>query len=410
MKAPEIVTLSLTDMANGGAALGRDEARRVIFVPFAIPGEQVRAEVVEDHGRFAQARLLEVLETSPERTEPRCPHFGVCGGCAFQHITYEAQLRYKQNIVRDQLQRIGGLGDVDVRPTLANDNSYEYRVNVTFFPTPEGGLGFWSPYEKQVIPIRECHIIRPELLELYQDIDLELPGLRSLTLRQGDDGALLVGMAVNDVEPPELNTDFPVSVAMVLPDGQAANLVGDNYIVQTVRGRDFRVSAGCFFYPDPQMTDLLVRQVQEMAALTGRETVLDAYAGVGTLAAFLAPDAAAIHAIEANPDAVADAALNLADTENVAFYEGLVEEILPLLEVQADVVVVDPPPAGLPKDTVEQIVAHRPARLIYISDDVATLARDGKQLARQGYRPVVVQPLDMYPQSYQIQTVSLWQQ
>src|SRR5690606_18720803 len=201
-----------------------------------------------------------------------------------------------------------------------------------------------------------------------------------------------------------------VSVAMVLPDGQAANLVGDNYIVQTVRGRDFRVSAGCFFYPDPQMTDLLVRQVQEMAALTGRETVLDAYAGVGTLAAFLAPDAAAIHAIEANPDAVADAALNLADTENVAFYEGLVEEILPLLEVQADVVVVDPPPAGLPKDTVEQIVAHRPARLTYSSEDVATLARDGKQLARQGYRPVVVQPPDMYPQSYQIQTVSLWQQ
>lgn len=403
----EILTLTLTGMANGGAALGRDAQGRVIFVPYAIPGEQVRVEVVENKGRFAQARLLELLQPAPERVRPRCPHFGVCSGCAFQHIAYPAQLAYKQAIVQDQLARIGGLAQVVVRPVMANPEPYEYRTAVDFSPTPAGGLGFWSAPAGEVIPIRECHIIRPELQALYQDVDLELPNLRKLSLRLGEESQLMA-LAVDDIEPPALNTDLPIAVAMVLPDGTAANLVGDNYLVQALHGREFRVSAGCFFYPSPPAGDMLIDVVLDYAALTGQETVLDAYCGVGALTAFLAEHAADVGAIEVNPDAVSDATVNLADMDDVTLYEGLVEEILPLLALRPDVVVVDPPPAGLPKTVIEPLVAMAPGRIIYVSDDVATLARDAKHLARRGYRLVEVQPIDMYPQTFQVQTVALW--
>lgn len=405
----ETITLKLTGMANGGAALGRDEKGRVIFVPQAIPGERVRVEIVEDKGRYAQARLLDVLMPGPARTTPRCVHFGACGGCAFQHISYEAQLDYKRDIVRDQLQRIGRLGAVNVKPVLAAPDPWHYRIDVTFSPTANNKLGFWFPADGCVMPIQECHIIRPALMELYSDIDLELPGLRSLTLRQGDDASLLMAMAVDGIEPPELNTDLPVSAAMILPDGQAANLVGDNFLVQRVRGRDFRVSAGCFFYPNPPMTEHLLDVVLRYAALTGREQVVDVYAGVGLFSAFMAESATGIAGIEPNPDAIADATLNLEETDNVSLYEGSAEEVLPLLPPEPDLMIVDPPDSGLTKQTVSAITASGARRLIYVSSDVATLARDGRQLAKSGFTPIEVQPLDMYPQTFTVLTVSLWE-
>ncbi|MFW6184807.1 MAG: class I SAM-dependent RNA methyltransferase [Chloroflexota bacterium] len=405
----ETLTLELTDMAHGGDALGRDENGRVIFVPFTIPGEEVRVEIVEDKERFAHARLLEVLQPSPQRAEPRCPHFGVCGGCHWQHIDYEAQLEYKREIVRDQLQRIGRMEGVDVRPTPPNPQPWEYSTDVSFSPAPQGELGFWSPFLGQVMPIEVCYIIRPRLLELFQDIDLSLPGLRRMTLRLGDDGALLVALEVDGVEPPQLAADFPVSAAMVLPDGTAANLVGDNHVVKAVKGRDFRVSAGSFFYPSPEAAAQLVDAVLSFADLDGSQTVLEAFCGVGTVTAFLAQQAADVFGIEAAPDAVADAAFNLDDTDNVALYEGVVAEVLPGLSVQPDVMVVDPPAEGLSREVVAQIAELGPQRLIYVSADVATLARDGRQLNERGFRPVAVQPIDMMPQTFHVYTVGLWE-
>lgn len=404
----ETITLTLTDMAHGGDALGRDEDGRVIFVPFAVPGEEARVEVQEDKGRFAHARLLEVQQESPQRIEPRCPHFGVCGGCHWQHIDYESQLAYKREVVRDQLARIGHLKDVDVRPTPPNPEPWTYSTDVSFSPTAEGELGFWSPYLDDVMPVEVCYIIRERLLELFHDVDLALPGLRRMTLRLGDDESMLVALEVEGVEEPQLSADFPVSAAMVLPDGTAANLVGDNYVVKAVKGRDFRVSAGSFFYPSPTATEQLVDTVLDFAALTGAETVLEAYCGVGTLTVFLAPQAAFLTGIEAAPDAVADAALNLENAEDVALYEGAVEEVLPELPLGPDLMVVDPPTDGLPRDVVQEIVASSPRRLIYVSADVATLARDGQQLDQAGYEAIAVQPIDMMPQTYHVHTVSLW--
>jgi 23S rRNA (uracil1939-C5)-methyltransferase len=404
----DTIALTLTNMANGGAAMGRDAADRVVFVPFAIPGEEVRVDIVEDRKRFARGQLREIVEPSPDRVEPLCPHFGPCGGCHFQHIDYPAQLRFKEEVVRDQLKRIGGFEEITVKPVLANPEPWAYAADITFSPTSKGQLGFWSPVHSQVIPISTCLIIRQRLLEAYQDIDLELANLWSLTLRLGDDGSLLAALEVEAMEAPSLETDFPISVALILPDGSAANLIGDNYIVRFLKGRDFRVSAGSFFYPSPAALERVVDAILGYAALEGDEKLLELYSGVGTLTAFLAPKTTTTTAIEVNSDAVADAALNLDNLENVTLYEGLVEEILPLLDLEPDVMVVDPPPAGLPPTVIDEIAVKASRKLIYISSDVATMARDGRRLAAKGYRLAEVQPVDMYPQNYQVLTVSCW--
>ena len=396
-------------MANGGDALGRDENGRVIFVPYTLPGERVKVEIAEDKGRFAHGRLLELVDGSPERAEPRCPHFGTCGACHWQHINYQAQLRYKQEVVQDQLARIGRLEEVDVQPTLGNPEPWNYSIDVAFGPTPDGeALGFWSPFLERVMPIDVCYIIKPLLLDLFQDVDLNFEGLRRLTLRMGDDEALLVALELEELQPPELAADFPVSVAVVLPDGTAVNLVGDNFVVQTVKGRDFRVSAGSFFYPSPPAAALLVDTVLRYADLQGGETVLDTYSGVGMLAAFLAEKSAELIAVEAAPDAVADAELNLEAESDVLIYAGAVEEVLPDLPVQPDVMVVDPPADGLSRAVVEMLGGAQLQRLIYVSSDPATLARDGRQLYEAGYELIEVQPIDMMPQTFHVHSVSLW--
>ncbi|HEX6384964.1 MAG TPA: TRAM domain-containing protein, partial [Anaerolineae bacterium] len=338
----EIVTLDLTSMAHGGAAIGKDKRGRPVFVPYGIPGEKVRVAITDDKKKYAHAEIVEILKASPDRVEPRCPHFGPCGGCHFQHMRYEAQLKVKQDVVADQLERVGGLKKVRVRPTLPNPNPYAYRIDMILSPAAEGGLGYWSPALQEVIPIQVCPISHPRLVELKQDVDLDLPGLRKLILRIGVDEALLAAIEVEGVEPPELEADFPVSVAIVLPDNTAASLVGDHYIVQAVKGRDFRVSPGCFFYPSPPAAEHIVDTTLKYAALNGTETVVEAYSGVGTLTAFLSAAAGQVIAVEVNPDAVADAAVNLEDTDNVSVYQGYVEDVLPTLDVRGNVMVVHP--------------------------------------------------------------------
>jgi len=406
-------TLELTAMANGGAALGRDTLDRVIFVPLAIPGERVEVEIIDDRKRYAWAKLIEVLSPSPDRITPRCPHFGPCGGCHFQHIGYPAQLKYKQGVVRDQLKLIGRMGQVDVRPVWPNPKPWASSTEIQLTLSLDGELGFWSSLLGQVMSVETCHLIHPALLALFQDVDLVLPGLRKITLRMGNDSTLLVALEVDEVDPPALEADFPVSAAMVLPDGTAANLVGDNYLVHSIQGRDFRVSAGCFFYPSPPATNYLVETVLELAALEDFMQVLELYCGVGTLTAFLSSEVNEVFGIEISPDAVSDAAFNLIEHNNVTLYEGPVEEILPLIGIppdgiRPDIIIVDPPESGLPRTIVEQLVRLKPDRLLYISSDLATLARDSRQLSDGGLHLVKVQPIDMYPQTFRTTTVSLW--
>ena len=403
----ETITLDVTEMAHGGSAIGRANRGRTVFVPLTIPGEKVRVQIVSEKNKYAQAQLVQVLQPSPERVEPRCQHFGVCGGCHFQHMAYAAQLTAKENVVRDQLARLGGFKSANVQPMMPNPEPYGYRVEMVLSPAGNGRLGYWSPVNREVIAIEECPIARPELVALLQDVELDLPGLRKLSLRIGDDEALLAAIEVDDVEPPELEADFPVSVAIVLPDKTAASLVGDLYSVQRVNGRDFRVSPGVEMAVSPAAMQMVVQTVLRYAALTGPETVIDLFSGAGTLTAFLAEQAQEVVAVERNPDAVADLAVNLDDLDNVAVYEGEVEAVLPALP-SAAVMVVHPPGSGLSRQAISAIGRAAPGRLIYVSSDVATLARDGRSLQQNGYQLVEVQPIDMQPQTFHIETVSLW--
>jgi 23S rRNA (uracil1939-C5)-methyltransferase len=404
-----MLTLTLSAPAHGGNAVGHDENGRAIFVPFALPGETVRVRLVEESGRFAHAELLEVLEPSAERVEPRCRHFGVCGGCHWQHAGYSAQLQFKREIVADQLLRLGHVRETDVRPVWSLSGAWGTQWETIFSAAPGGHPGYWSPYKRQVIAISECPILHQSLESLIEDFTLDLPGLRKLTLRLGDDESILAALEVDDAEPPELEVDFPISVALVLPDHSAATLIGDAASELTIQERTFTISPGAVFPPSPEAAALIVTATLELAALKGTETILELPAGSGLLTAFLAGAAAHVAAVEPNSDAVADLATNLDDLDNISLYEGTEQEVLPNLDIRPDLLVFHPAADGLSSWLWEALEKRLPPRFIYISTSLATFARDTRRLAQLGYRLAAVQPIDTTPHHYRIDTVSLFE-
>lgn len=409
------ITFKLTDMAHGGDALGRHEGK-VIFVPYTIPGETVRVEIIKDKGRYAFARLLEVLEPSPDRVEPRCPYFGAgkCGGCQWQHIDYSAQVRLKTAIVADQLERIGDLTAEDLaavamRPTLADQSGWEYRNHAQLHPVPGGGLGFQRASGEGIITIDDCLVLHPLLGDLYDSLDLDLDELIRLTLRAGTaTGDRMLVFEMEDDLPPALETDAPISCVILLADGAFANLVGNNYVTEVVAGHTYRISAPSFFQVNTSQAAKLVQLAMEYLDLQGDETVLDAYCGVGLFTTHLAERAGLVVSVEEAPSAVDDLLENTADFDNVEIVEGAVEDALPDISVPLDAAVLDPPRAGVDRFALDALVEHAPARIVYVSCDPATLARDTKRLTRAGYRLLEVQPVDMFPQTYHVESVALF--
>ena len=396
-------------MGHGGSAIGKGKQSRAIFVPFGIPGETVKLDVFDEKNGFARAELVEVVRPSPDRIDPVCKYYGTCGGCHFQHVAYERQLALKTAVVEDQLKRIGNFKNVTVHPTLPNDDQWAYRTEIELSPVENGNLGFWSPIEKKVIPIEQCHIANPALINLLNDIDLDLPGLRKLTLKIDDTGEMLAALEVDDVEPPQLEADFPISVSIVLPNRSAASLVGDHFLVHSINGREFHISSGCYQPPSINGFEKVIQTVLKYADLRGEETVLDLYSGVGLLTAFLSEQAKEVIAIELNRDAVADAIANLEHTENVSLYQDRVATSLQSLEVEADMAIIHPPAKGMSREAITAVSHKKLPKLITISSDIAIMARDGKALQKAGYRLVEVQPIDMQPQTYHIETVMFWE-
>lgn len=402
------VTTKLVGMGHGGTAIGKGKQSRPIFVPFGLPDETVKLAIVEEKKGFSRGELVEVLRPSPHRVEPRCKYFGTCGGCHYQHVDYAYQLELKTAVVGDQLERIGGFKNVDILPTLPNQDAYAYRTEIELSPTDDGRLGFWSPIEKKVIPIDQCEIAQPALVTLLNDIDLDLPGLRKLTLKVGSDGEMMAALEVDDVEPPQLEADFPISVSIVLPNRSAASLVGDHYLIHKIKGREFHISSGCYQPPSIVAFEQVVTAVMTYADLQGPESVLDLYSGVGLLTAFLADKAKEVVAVESNRDAVADAIANLEHTDNVSLYQDFVENGLDSIDVKPDVIVMHPPEKGMSRGAITAVTQKEAPRLITVSSDIAIMARDGKQLREAGYDLVQVQPIDMQPQTYHVETVMLW--
>ncbi len=414
----DTITVELTTMAHGGDALGRSEGK-VIFVPYAMPGETVRAEITKDKGHYAFARLVEVVEPSPQRVDPPCPYFGQrkCGGCQWQHIDYDAQVRLKRDILVDQIERIGDVEDPLVHPTMADETGWAYRNHAQFRPAAEGGLGFQrasggqfeGAEDAEVVPIGFCMILHPMLSDLYDLIDLDVEGLVRLVLRAGTaTGDRLIGFEMEEDKPPALEADETVSCVMLLEEGGYANLIGDNYVTEIVADHVYRVSASSFFQVNTRQAAQLVRLASAYLDLDGDETVLDAFCGVGLFTTHLAEEAELVIGIESLPSAVDDLLVNTEGHANVEIIEGAVEDVLPEIAVPVDAVLLDPPRGGVDRHALDALVDLEPSRIVYVSCDPATLARDAKRLESKGYALIEVQPLDMFPQTYHVESVSLF--
>jgi 23S rRNA (uracil1939-C5)-methyltransferase len=406
-----MVTLKLMQMAHGGPAIGRYQGK-VFFVPYALPGETVAVEVEISKKGWARTRLVEVIEPSPERVSPPCPHFGpeACGGCQWQHIRYPAQLAYKTDVVRDQLARLGGLTDVLVRPTRAVGEPWSYRNHVQLHPS-SGGLGYVAADGQRVEPINTCPIMHPLVAELLDELDIDIEGLERLSLRAGvNTGQQMVIFETIDDESFELMVDRPVSCVLMQGNGTPVVLVGNDHLFERVAGHEYRVSAGSFFQVNTPGAEALVDTVASYLSPHPYETLLDLYCGVGLFSLALAPRVAQVIAVEAHPAAVADARFNVeaAGLDNVRVIEGDVADILITLDEPVHAAIADPPRSGCGPEVAARLAALGPRRLVYVAYDPATLARDAKTLAAAGYRLVEVQPLDLFPQTYHIESVGLF--
>ena len=429
----EIVELQLTAMAHGGSALGRaplvsarpgqspsdpgqdsrDETRsgHVVFVPYAIPGETVRVEILEAHKRWAQARLLDVLEPSPHRVEPPCPHYGAgkCGGCHFQHIDYEAQAEFKRDIVVDQLGRVGGLVGVNVRDIIGAAEPWGYRNHVQFSLTRDGRLGFLTADTHDVVPVQECLLLEPLLDELWTALDMEWPQLHRLSLRCGSaTGDLMAIFELDHYEDFDIEVDFPVSCVLLLADGEVAVLMGNPHLEEHVAGRVYRVSAGSFFQVNTGGAEALVSLVHGYLAPTGNETLVDLYCGVGLFGLALADRVGRVIGVEADPSAVEDFRHNARGLDRVHLVEGPAKASLPRVEGAVDLLVLDPPRSGAGRRVVDEIKRLAPRRIAYVSCDPATLSRDARYLTEAGFHLEEVQPVDLFPQTYHVEAVALF--
>ncbi|MBI4769903.1 MAG: class I SAM-dependent RNA methyltransferase [Chloroflexi bacterium] len=407
------ITLRLQTLVYGGDALARDEGGRAVFVPFGLPGELVRAEIVESRARRARARPLEVLEASPERVPARCRHFGECGGCHYQHLDYPAQLRAKRQILIEQLTRLGGFADPPVDPTLPSPAPWNYRNRARFSLAPDGRPGYQAARSNRVVPISECHILEPALTELWPQLELDPDlGLDGLTLLAGSADQALLILEAGEGQAPEVTLDLPLSVVYLAPGAEPLVLAGDDHLLMEVLGRPFRVSADSFFQVNTPQAEEMVRRVLALLNLRGGETVLDLYCGVGLFSAFLAPHAGRLIGVEAAPAACADYVFNLDQFDNVELYEATVEQALPALAglpvAGERAAVLDPPRAGLAPAARQALLALAPPTIVYVSCDPATLARDLSRLTRDGgYTLLQALPLDLFPHTYHIESISL---
>jgi len=401
------IRVQVTGIAHGGDALARHEGK-VIFVPYALPGEEVLVELTEEKAKYARAHLLEVIAASPQRVEPRCPHFGTCGGCHWQHIAYETQLSLHEDTLRSQLKRIGHLMDVPVQPSLSMSNPWHYRNHVQLHLDEGGHLGFMAARENRVVAIQECPIMHPLVADVFAALDIDFPELKKVSIRAGTttEQQLLILETVGETAP-ALEADMAVSCVLLLGDGTAVTYVGDNYVSENLAGRSFRVSPTSFFQVNTAQTEHVLATVRNYLAPQRNEVLLDIYCGVGIFGLSLAEEVRRVIGIEDSESAVADARFNSQGIDNVQFLQGRAEELLPDLEERVDMVILDPPRQGCHKKALTALLELAAPKITYVSCDPATLARDVRGLVQGGYELVEVQPVDMFPQTSHTEAIAL---
>lgn len=392
-------------MAHGGSAVARVDGK-AYFVDGALPGELVSGEVELDKGSWGRIRLTSVLEPSSERVAAKCRHFDVCGGCQWQYGSYEVQLAWKQSIVAGQLAHLGRVDNPPVRPTVATGPPFHYR-NRMDFKVYRGRPALHQRRSRNLVPLTVCEILHPNLADLFPDLG-DLSGITSLTLRTSTTtGEVLV---IIEGTVPNQAAAWGCNVALI-EDGELQPVHGATTLEETVAGVDFRISGTAFFQNNTAGAEHLVRLVAEAAAITDRDTLLDAYAGGGLFAATVGKDAARVLTIERDRTAATDlqANLNRAGIEEYRIIRTTTEDAIDRLDEYWDVVIADPPRKGLGENGIDAVTAATPRTLVYVSCDPASLARDTALLSDVGYQLEWVTPVDMFPQTFHIECVARFQ-
>ncbi len=444
IKKGDIVELKLENMAHGGDCVGR-AAGLAVFVPEGIPGEEVLVEIIERKRNFARGKIKEFLQKEQGRIKPSCPVYADCGGCHLQQMEYKLQLFHKKQMVKDLLERIGGLDKIKVNSVIGSDYPYAYR-NKAQFPLvldEEGQIaaGFYRQGTHEVIIHHNCLIQHPlinqvvgktlQVLNKYQvsiyNEDKHLGLLRHLVVRAGVcTNQSLLTLVTNGRDFPD-QEEIACSIMAEVPGligvlqninqqktnvifGKETRLVkGEQYYIDYIGGIKFAVSPESFFQVNTLQTRKLYDVVKNYADLGGQETVIDAYCGLGSIALYLSDRASKIYGIEVVEKAIKDARKNaeLNKIENCLFKVGRVEQLLPELVdqgVNLDLLIFDPPRKGLEAEVIETILKEPVKKIIYVSCNPATLARD-LSLLKDKYRIVEVQPVDMFPQTYHVECV-----
>jgi len=398
----------IQSLVYGGSGIARLPDGQAVFVPFTLPGERVRISICEERKGYVLAEALEILQPSPQRIPPRCRHFTACGGCHYQHTLYEQQVIYKEEILMEQLRRLGGIQPAVISPALPSAEPWQYRNSLQFHLSPRGRLGFERSHTSQTLEISECHLPLPAISQVWPQIDMEyLPEMERVELRQGDDEEVLLVLYSRNSTPPEFEIELPISAVQVSPAGQII-LAGEDHLFITVLEKPMRVNAVSFFQVNTCLAGKMVSLLLEKTALNRQSVVLDVYCGVGLFSRFIAPLVGRCLAIENSPAACRDFAFNLDEFDNVALYEGRAEAVLPLLEEKPDLVILDPPRSGVGRRALEAILKMAPRQLVYFSCNPATLARDGRILISSGYQLNETIFLDMFPQTYHIESMNIF--
>jgi 23S rRNA (uracil1939-C5)-methyltransferase len=443
----EELVLSVYALAYGGEGIAKYKGM-VVFISEALPGDKVQVRITQVKKRFARGDLMQVLEPSADRIQPFCPLAGNCGGCSWQHFAYHGQLKTKQEFVENALQHIGHLKTIPVLPPLkaVPQTGYRHKIQIPFQAGPVGeGIqaGFYAKQTHQVVVMDECPV-QPALgnklfravRELAKSFDyqgyheeLKTGQLRHLVIRVGLHTRELLAVLVTAVEDvprlhefaSELQRRIPELVGVVQNVNPAVTnvilgpafklLAGRPFLYEEIRGLRYRISAESFFQVNPFQLPGLVEAVLQAASLTDRETALDLFCGVGFLTLELARKARMVFGIESVGAAIEDAQANkhLNNFSNVDFSAqdataGL--EKLASRGLMPDVAVLDPPRKGCEPELLKKLASLKPKRLVYVSCNPVTLARDLALLSERGYRINSIQPVDLFPHTYHIESVA----
>ncbi len=442
----EQLQVTIEDLTHDGAGVAKVNGY-TLFIPKALPGEIADVQVTKTNKGYGFARLLHVVKESEHRIIPACPIFNECGGCQLQHLNYDAQLIAKRKQVEDALARIGGLDHVHIHPTIGMDNPWRYRNKAqTPVGEREGGLiaGFYQQRSHRIIDMDTCliqhdendkviHVIK-KIAKKYgiraYDEEKHRGTLRHIIARHGyKTNDLMIVLVTKGKELPnkkniiaDIQKECPNVKSIVQNiNSKRTNVIfgaetiilwGEEYIYDYIGDIKFAISARSFYQVNPEQTKVLYDKALEYADLTGKETVIDAYCGIGTISLFLAQRAKHVYGVEIVPDAISDAKrnANLNGITNVDFAVGEAEKVMPWWYAQGirpDVIVVDPPRKGCDETLLETIIHMKPERVVYVSCNPATLARDLKVLAEGGFEVKEVQPVDMFPWTTHVECVVL---